>query len=84
MEQSDFGTTDQGQAPEGGLIDIKATAEICGGCSTRHVRRLADAGKMPAPLKLGTLLRWRRDEILAWIATGCEPVRRVSGKGGRL
>ena len=39
--------------------------------STRHVRRLADAGAMPRPVKLGTLVRWRREDIEQWIADGC-------------
>ncbi|MDA0917966.1 MAG: helix-turn-helix domain-containing protein [Planctomycetota bacterium] len=40
-------------------------------CSTRHVRRLADAGAMPRPVKLGTLVRWRRVDIERWVADGC-------------
>ena len=40
-------------------------------CSVRHVYRLADADRMPRPLKLGTLCRWRADEIRQWVAAGC-------------
>ncbi|MFZ1007221.1 MAG: helix-turn-helix domain-containing protein [Candidatus Sulfotelmatobacter sp.] len=66
------------------LLDVKAVAALLGGCSTRHVRRLADAGKMPAPVRLLTLLRWRRAEIDQWIAGGCKPIRHVSTAGGTV
>lgn len=56
------------------LIDVEDVAELLQ-CSTRHVRRLSDAGKMPPPLKLGALVRYRRDEIQSWIADGCPAVR---------
>ena len=56
------------------LIDVQAVAAKLT-CSTRHARRLADSGKMPAPIKLGNLLRWNRAVIEAWIAGGCKPVR---------
>jgi len=40
-------------------------------CSTRHVYRLADAGKMPRPIKLGALVRWSKASIEDWIGHGC-------------
>ena len=61
-------------SPEAALLDVKAVAKILE-CSTRSVRRLADAGRMPAPLKIGALLRFRRADIEAWIANGCRPIR---------
>ena len=51
-------------------------------CSTRHVRRLADSGRMPRPIKLGSLVRWQRDVIDQWIADGCPNTRNIA-KGGR-
>jgi excisionase family DNA binding protein len=62
------------------LIDVRAVAKMLG-CSPRHVYRLADAGKMPAPLKLGALVRWPKTAIEQWIAAGCPAVRRVSPRG---
>lgn len=62
------------------LIDVRAVARLLS-CSTRHVYRLADSGAMPRPLKLGALIRWRRDEVTAWIARGCPAVR--TGKAVR-
>lgn len=43
--------------------------------SLRTVRRLDDAGKLPLPVRVGRLVRWRRDELARWIAAGC-PDRR--------
>lgn len=53
------------------LLDVKAVALLLGGCSTRHVYRLADSGRMPPPIRLGSLVRWRRAELEAWIGAGC-------------
>lgn len=61
-----------------GLIDVRAVATLLGGCSTRHVHRLSDAGRMPAPIKLGNLVRWRRAELDEWIRAGCPSVRTPS------
>ncbi len=57
------------------LLDVKAVALLLGGCSTRHVYRLADAGQMPRPIRLGSLVRWRRAELMSWLAGGCQPFR---------
>ena len=60
------------------LGDVKVVAEKLD-CSPRHVYRLADAGPMPSPLRLASLVRWDLDEIDRWIADGCRPVRHVKG-----
>jgi predicted DNA-binding transcriptional regulator AlpA len=52
------------------------------GCCARSVRRWADSGRMPKPVKLGSLIRWPRAVIEKWIADGCPNVRNVS-KGVR-
>jgi excisionase family DNA binding protein len=57
------------------LLDVRDMAKLLGYCSTRHIYRLADAGRLPRPLKLGALCRWRKAEVLRWIADGCPPVR---------
>jgi excisionase family DNA binding protein len=56
------------------LLGVREVAALLG-CSARHVYRMADAGRMPRPLKLGQLVRWRRGELLAWIDDGCPAVR---------
>jgi len=58
------------------LLGVKAVAELLG-CSGRHVYRLADAGRMPRPVRLGALVRWRRGELMDWLARGCPALRRV-------
>ena len=52
------------------LLDVREVAAMLS-CSVRHVYRLADAGRLPAPVKLGALVRWPRREIEQWIAAGC-------------
>lgn len=64
--------------PEPTLLDVKAVAALCG-CSSRTVYRLSDGGKMPAPVRLGGLVKWRRAELETWISEGCRPVRTVKG-----
>lgn len=61
------------------LLDVKAVASLLGGCSVRHVYRLADAGRMPRPVRLGALVRWRRAELVAWIEAGC-PSQQLGGR----
>jgi excisionase family DNA binding protein len=41
--------------------------------STRTLWRLLAAGKMINPIKLGRSVRWRKDELMKWIAAGCPP-----------
>ena len=57
------------------LLDVQAVAELLD-CSTRHVYRLADAGRMPAPIKLGSLVRWSRSAIDEWVAANCPSCRK--------
>lgn len=63
------------------LFSVDQVASLLN-CSSRHVYRLSDAGKMPAPLRLGSLVRWRKTEIESWIENGCRAVRTVSNKRG--
>jgi excisionase family DNA binding protein len=61
------------------LVDVRAVAVLLA-CSPRHVYRLADAGRMPPPLKLGSLVRWERQTVEDWVRAGC-PTCRKSPKG---
>jgi predicted DNA-binding transcriptional regulator AlpA len=45
------------------------------GISPRSVYRLNDAGRIPAPIDLGSSRRWFVEEILAWLRAG-SPRRR--------
>jgi len=40
-------------------------------CSTRTVYRMADKGSIPPPVRFGSLVRWNRKAIDAWVADGC-------------
>ena len=62
------------------LLDVQAVAEMLG-CSPRHIYRLSDAGRMPAPVKLGSLVRWSASSIREWIDQGCPSVRTMKGAG---
>lgn len=64
-------------APEVTLLDVKTVAKLLN-CSSRHVYRLVDSGKMPPPLRLNSLVRFNRQTLVEWIAAGCPPCR----KGG--
>ena len=57
------------------MIDVRVVAALIP-CSERTVYRLADSGKMPMPIKLSGLVRWRRAEILEWINAGCPKTNR--------
>lgn len=52
------------------LLDVADVAALLN-CSKNHVRRLADARRMPTPLRVGALVRWRATDIQEWIADGC-------------
>jgi excisionase family DNA binding protein len=67
----------RGQVPFGGarLLNAQEVAELLG-CSWRTVLRLADAGKIPWGVKLGSLRRWDQQELEQFIEGGCKPLRR--------
>jgi excisionase family DNA binding protein len=57
------------------MIDVQTVAALLN-CSARHVYRLADSDRMPRPLKIGALVRWRKDDIRQWIDAGCPSMRK--------
>ena len=54
------------------LIEATEVAKMLG-ISPRTIWRLKDAGKVPNPISIGSMVRWRREEISDWIAAGCPP-----------
>ena len=44
--------------------------------SLRSIYRMAEAGKIPPPVKFGGAVRWRSDVIDDWIENDCKPVRK--------
>jgi len=61
-----------GGSPLSALLNTEDVSQLLS-CSKRHIFRLADSGRMPQPIRLGTALRWRPQELSEWIADGCPP-----------
>ena len=65
------------------LLSSEQAAKLCG-CGTRTLWRWSRSGVCPAPVKIGggvrPSIRFRRDELLAWISDGCP---RVDGRADR-
>ena len=64
---------DDTQSREAKLVDINTVAVMLG-VSARMVWRLRDSGRMPKPVIIGRLIRWRKDAIEEWIQAGCPAV----------
>ncbi len=58
------------------LLDKKEVAKMLT-CSTRHVLRQADTGKMPWGVKFGNLRRWPAKSLEDWVDAGCPTVRKL-------
>ena len=52
------------------VVSAKELAALLG-VSLRHVWRLNATGKLPKPVRLGGSVKWRRDEIIAWLSQNC-------------
>ena len=44
-------------------------------CSPRTVHRLVDARRVPPPLRIGSLVRWRQGAFEQWLRDGCPRIR---------
>jgi predicted DNA-binding transcriptional regulator AlpA len=73
--------TPPGMTPE--LLTTKQAAQLAG-CGERTFWAWSRSGLAPAPVKIGygtrPAVRYRRGEIMGWIAAGCP---RVDGRDGR-
>lgn len=76
MSDIEAPTPDRPKSVLAELLDVRQVASMVN-ASPRTVMRFSDAGRMPRPVKLGSLVRWRRADIEAWIAAGCPAVRAV-------
>ena len=67
-----------------GLLTVNEVAELLA-VSPRTVYRLTDSGRMPAPVRLNALIRWRETDLHSWITEGCPAIRKPnsSTRGGR-
>ena len=52
------------------LINAHELAEILG-ISQRTIWRLISTGKLIQPIRIGTSVRWRLDQVNEWIESGC-------------
>jgi excisionase family DNA binding protein len=52
------------------LMTVEDVARVLR-CAPRTVYRLYDAGRIPPPVKLRSLIRWPEAVIKNWIAAGC-------------
>ena len=66
---------DAANRDQAALLDVHGLADLLA-CSPRHVNRLADAGRVPRPVRLGALVRWPRAVVEDWVARGCPSCRR--------
>ena len=57
------------------LLPVSALAG-CLSVSIRQAHRMNRAGLIPRPLRIGGCVRWREDEISAWLRSGA-PVRSI-------
>ena len=55
--------------PRPALMDADEVADELG-ISLRTMQRLRQLGQVPAPIKIGGQIRWRRCDVDAWIAKG--------------
>jgi excisionase family DNA binding protein len=56
-----------------GLLSVRDVAQRLN-CGTRTIRRLAETGRMPPPLRVARLIRFREADIARWIEGGCRPM----------
>ncbi|WP_459557406.1 helix-turn-helix transcriptional regulator [Lacunimicrobium album] len=52
------------------MIDAEALAKILN-VDVKSVRRMSDDGRLPSPVRLGRMCRWREDVITKWVEDGC-------------
>ncbi|MHC4226401.1 MAG: helix-turn-helix transcriptional regulator [Planctomycetota bacterium] len=53
------------------LLTIKQVSDRLQ-CSTRTVRRISSEGKLPKPLRVGRLIRWRESDITFFVTERIE------------
>ncbi len=60
------------------LLTVQQVAELTK-FSRGRVYRLAARGVLPAPIRIGHRVRWRRSDLLAWLASA--PARTAAEAG---
>jgi len=70
MQNEPCRTTIHNTPAEPVMLTVDGVAKLLA-CSARSVRRLADQGKVPRPVRIGGMVRWPRATIDQWLADGC-------------
>jgi excisionase family DNA binding protein len=68
------------ESPTKQLLSVADVCEVLD-VSRTTLYRLKSSGKLPRCIKLGRSVKYRRDEIEAWIAAGCPPRSKWSWGG---
>lgn len=55
---------------ENALLTVREVATALK-VSVRQVWKLNSSARLPAPVRLSRSVRWRQDELTAWINAGC-------------
>lgn len=55
------------------FLTVDQVAELLQ-CSSRHVYRLEERGRLPRAARLGSSVRWPRHAIEDWISNGCKAI----------
>lgn len=61
------------------LLDVREVGELLNRSIT-SIYRDSDSGRMPFGVKFSGARRWRKSELMAWLADGCKPVRQTGGR----
>lgn len=52
------------------LLAVEEVSQLVG-ISVRQVQRLKSLGQFPKEVRIGGSVRWRRSDIVQWVADGC-------------
>lgn len=63
------------------LLTAKEAGQICR-LSKRSWFRFSAYGKIPAPVKIGGSIRWRRSDIDLWLKMGCPDRKTFEARQG--
>jgi len=63
-------TLSSDQIDESLLVDARKLGQLLN-LSLRTIRRLDTSGRLPRPIRLGGVVRWRVSEIRDWVAQNC-------------
>ena len=62
------------------LLNVRGVAQILA-VSIRQVWRLHSQGLLPKPLRIGGSVRWRQEDLAAWLDARC-PATQAEGRKG--